>query len=176
MSITADRPPTTVDPTGEFPFDLTTYLFHVFTVLGRHREAALDEAFRPLGLNVARHRALAVVVRLQPCGMTELADFCAVDRTTMTRTVDQLFANGLVERTTPASDRRQVLLTATPAGRAVHQRALRAVYRVNRRTLEGIAEDDQRSLVRTKQAMLTNLVADPDLARRLLSLSRDDED
>jgi DNA-binding MarR family transcriptional regulator len=176
MSITADRPPTTVDPTGEFPFDLTTYLFHVFTVLGRHREAALDEAFRPLGLNVARHRALAVVVRLQPCGMTELADFCAVDRTTMTRTVDQLFANGLVERTTPASDRRQVLLTVTPAGRAVHQRALRAVYRVNRRTLEGIAEDDQRSLVRTKQAMLTNLVADPDLARRLLSLSRDDED
>jgi DNA-binding MarR family transcriptional regulator len=176
MSISADRPPTTVDPTGEFPFDLTTYLFHVFTVLGRHREAALDEAFRPLGLNVARHRALAVVVRMQPCGMTELADFCAVDRTTMTRTVDQLFANGLVERTTPASDRRQVLLTVTPAGRAVHQRALRAVYRVNRRTLEGIPEDAQRTLVRTKQAMLANLVVDPDLARRLLSLSRDEED
>ncbi|HEY5008128.1 MAG TPA: MarR family transcriptional regulator [Caulobacteraceae bacterium] len=176
MSISADRPPTTVDPTGEFPFDLTTYLFHVFTVLGRHREAALDEAFRPLGLNVARHRALAVVVRMQPCGMTELADFCAVDRTTMTRTVDQLFANGLVERTTPASDRRQVLLTVPPAGRAVHQRALRAVYRVNRRTLEGIPEDAQRTLVRTKQAMLANLVVDPDLARRLLSLSRDEED
>ncbi len=126
--------------------------------------------------NVARHRALAVVARLQPCGMTELADFCAVDRTTMTRTVDQLFANGLVERTTPASDRRQVLLTVTAAGRAVHQRALRAVYRVNRRTLEGIPEDDQRSLVRTKQVMLANLVADADLAKRLLSLRRDDED
>jgi DNA-binding MarR family transcriptional regulator len=176
MSISADRPATTVDPTGEFPFDLTTYLFHVFTVLSRHREAALDEAFRPLGLNVARHRALAVVVRMQPCGMTELADFCAVDRTTMTRTVDQLFANGLVERTTPASDRRQVLLTVTAPGRAVHQRALRAVYRVNRRTLEGIPEDAQRNLVRTKRAMLANLVADPDLARRLLSLSRDEED
>jgi DNA-binding MarR family transcriptional regulator len=94
----------------------------------------------------------------------------------MTRTVDQLFANGLVERTTPASDRRQVLLTVTAAGRAVHQRALRAVYRVNRRTLEGIPEDDQRSLVRTKQVMLANLVADADLAKRLLSLRRDDED
>jgi DNA-binding MarR family transcriptional regulator len=165
-----------VDPAGEFPFDLTTYLFHVFTVLGRYREAALDEAFRPLGLNVARHRALSVVVRLQPCGMTELADFCAVERTTMTRTVDQLFGNGLVERTTPPSDRRQVLLTVTAAGRAVHQRALRCVYRVNRRTLKGIPEDAQRMLVRTKQAMLTNLVADQNLARRLLSLSRDPGD
>jgi DNA-binding MarR family transcriptional regulator len=176
MPTTANRAATTVDPTGEFPFDLTTYLFHVFAMLGRHREAELDEAFRPLGLNVARHRALAVVERMQPCGMTELADFCAVDRTTMTRTVDQLFANGLVERTTPATDRRQVLLTVTPAGHALHQRALRAVYRVNRRALESIPEETQRVVVRAKQTMLTNLVGDPDLAKRLLSLSRDDED
>jgi DNA-binding MarR family transcriptional regulator len=175
MPTTANRAPTTVDPTGEFPFDLTTYLFHVFTMLGRHREAELDEAFRPLGLNVARHRALAVVVRMQPCGMTELADFCAVDRTTMTRTVDQLFANGLVERTTPATDRRQVLLTVTPAGRTLHQRALQAVYRVNRRALEGIPEEDQRIVVRAKQTMLINLVGDRELARRLLNLSRDEE-
>ena len=176
MPTSAIRASTTIDPTGEFPFDLTTYLFHVFTVLSRHREAALDEVFRPLGLNVARHRALAVVSRMQPCGMTELADLCAVDRTTMTRTVDQLFVHGLVERTIPASDRRQVLLTITPTGRALHQRALKAVYRGNRRTLEGIPEGAQRAVVRTKQAMLANLVADPDLARRLLSLSRDEED
>src|SRR5665213_2714080 len=175
MPTSANRAPTTIDPTGEFPFDLTTYLFHVFAILSRHREAALDEAFRPLGLNVARHRALAVVARMQPCGMTELADFCAVDRTTMTRTVDQLVARDLVERETPPADRRQVLLTVTSGGRALHQRALRAVYRVNRRALENIPEEVQRTVVRAKQAMLTNLVGDADLTRRLLSLSRDEE-
>jgi len=152
---------------------VTTYLFHVFVVLGRHREAELEEAFRPLGLNVARHRALAVIARMQPCGMTELADFCAVDRTTMTRTVDQLVATALVERATPPADRRQVLLSLTPRGSSVHRQALQAVYRVNRRALEGIPEGTQRTVVRAKQAMLTNLVADPDLARRLLNLSRD---
>ena len=99
---------------------------------------------------------LAVIARMQPCGMTELADFCAVDRTTMTRTVDQLVATALVERATPPADQ-----------------ALRAVYRINRRALEGIPEDTQRTVVRAKQAMLTNLVADRDLARRLLNLSRD---
>jgi DNA-binding MarR family transcriptional regulator len=112
---------------------------------------------------------------MQPCGMTELADFCAVDRTTMTRTVDQLFANGLVERTTPATDRRQVLLTVTPAGRTLHQKALQAVYRVNRRALEGIPEEDQRIVVRAKQTMLINLVGDRELSRRLLNLSRDED-
>jgi DNA-binding MarR family transcriptional regulator len=168
--------PAYVDPKGEFPFDVPTYLFHLFVVVARYRDARLDKALRPLGLNVSRHRAVSVIARMAPCTMSQLSDFSAVDRTTMTRTVDQLFANGLVERTTPASDRRQVLLTVTAAGRAVHQRALRAVYRVNRRTLEGIPEDDQRSLVRTKQVMLANLVADADLAKRLLSLRRDDED
>ncbi len=168
------RASTTIDPTGEFPFDLTTHLFHVFSMLGRHREAALEDAFRPLGLNVARHRALAVVARLQPCGMTELARFCAVDRTTMTRTVDQLYVHGLVERTTPPSDRRQVLLTVTPTGLALHQRALRVVYRINRQALDGLPEEVQRTVARAEQAMLANLV-EPELARRLLSLSRDDD-
>jgi DNA-binding MarR family transcriptional regulator len=91
----------------------------------------------------------------------------------MTRTVDQLVATALVERATPPADRRQVLLSLTPRGSSVHRQALQAVYRVNRRALEGIPEGTQRTVVRAKQAMLTNLVADPDLARRLLNLSRD---
>jgi DNA-binding MarR family transcriptional regulator len=168
------RAATTIDPKGEFPFDLTTYLFHLFAALGRYREVALDKAFRPLGLNVARHRALAVIARMEPCSMTELADFSAVDRTTMTRTVDQLVAGGLVERATPPADRRQVLLTLTAQGRSGHQQALRAVYRINRRALEGLPEDVQRSFARAQQAMLTNLIDDRDLTRRLLALRRDD--
>jgi MarR family transcriptional regulator, lower aerobic nicotinate degradation pathway regulator len=167
------RVATTVDPQGEFPFDLTTYLFHLFAALGRHREAELDRVFRPLGLNVARHRALAVIERMQPCGMTELADFSAVDRTTMTRTVDQLVAAELVERASPPSDRRQVLLTLTALGRSTHKLALKAVYRVNRRALEGLSEDVQRSFARAQQAMLANLIADPVLTKRILLLRRE---
>jgi DNA-binding MarR family transcriptional regulator len=68
-----------------------------------------------------------------------------------------------------------VLLTVTPAGRALHQRALRAVYRVNRRALETIPEEVQRTMVRAKQTMLTNLVGDADLAQRLLFLSREED-
>ena len=174
MTNAPKRAATTVDPRGEFPFDLPTYLFHLFAALGRHREFVLDQAFRPLGLNVARHRALSVVVRMQPCGMSELADLCAVDRTTMTRTVDQLVATGLVERTTPPADRRQVLLSATKSGSAAHQKALQAVYRVNRRALETLPEDVQRTFARAQQTMLTNLIDDPELARRLLMLRRED--
>ena len=130
MSATSERTASTADPQGEFPRELTSYLFHLFAVVSRHREARLETELKPIGLNLSRHRALSVISTLQPCTMSELADFSAVDRTTLTRTVDQLVDSGLVERTTPREDRRQVLLTLTEQGRTTCQRSLRAIYDV----------------------------------------------
>jgi DNA-binding MarR family transcriptional regulator len=161
------RPASTVDPKGEFPLDLTTYVFHLFTVVARHREALLEAALRPLDLNVSRHRALSSIDRLAPCTMRELAAFMAVDRTTLTRTLDQLADAGLVERTTPREDRRQVVLTLTVAGKSACRRSLRAIYRVNRDLLEGMREDEQRALCRGLDQLVARVAPDPDLLSRL---------
>jgi DNA-binding MarR family transcriptional regulator len=167
MSATPERPVSTTDPRGEFPLDLTTYLFHLFAVVGRHREARLEAELKPIGLNLARHRALSVVSTLEPCTMSELAEFTAVDRTTLTRTVDQLVDGGLVRRTTPREDRRQVVLTLTEPGRRACRRSLRAIFAVNRQILEGVAEADQRQVARALEAFLGRLVDDPALLERL---------
>ena len=161
------RPASTLDPKGEFPVDLTTYVFHLFTVAARHREARLDLALKPVGLSVPRHRALSSIERLQPCTMRELAAFMAVDRTTLTRTLDQLADAGLVERATPREDRRQVVLTLTAAGKALCRRSLQAVYRVNRELLEGMEEAQQRALARGLDRLVARLAPDPDLLKRL---------
>jgi DNA-binding MarR family transcriptional regulator len=167
MNDKQQRPASTVDPKGEFPLDLTTYVFHLFTVVARHREARLEAALKPLSLNVSRHRALSSIERLAPCTMRELAEFVAVDRTTLTRTVDQLTDAGLVERTTPREDRRQVVLTITGAGRATCRQALQAIYRVNRDLLDGMAEAEQRTLARGLDSLVGRLTPDPALLRRL---------
>ncbi len=161
------RPASTVDPQGEFPLDLTTYVFHLFTVVARHRDARLEAALKPLGLNLSRHRALSSIERLAPCTMRELAEFVAVDRTTLTRTVDQLAAASLVERTTPREDRRQVVLTLTSAGKAACRRALQAIYRVNRDLLEEMGEDEQRRLCRALDRLVGRLAPDPAMQQRL---------
>ena len=161
------RPASTVDPKGEFPLDLTTYVFHLFTVVARHREALLEAALKPLDLNVSRHRALSSIERLAPCTMRELAAFMAVDRTTLTRTLDQLADAGLVVRTTPREDRRQVVLTLTAAGKTACRRSLQAIYRVNRDLLEDMCEDEQRALCRGLDRLVVRLAPDPDLLSRL---------
>ena len=160
-------------PQGEFPYPVSPYLFHLFTTIGRLRDAQLDKALRPLGLNVTRHRAIAVIALIEPCTMSELADLSAIDRTTMTRIVDQLVVRGLAERATPSEDRRQVVLSLTGKGREVYQKALQTIGVVNRAALQGLPEEALHAVARAQQAILANLAPNPERARRLLSFRRD---
>jgi DNA-binding MarR family transcriptional regulator len=156
------------DAAGDGALALTDYVFHLFAVVSRHREARLDAALRPLGLSLSRHRALSIVAGIAPCTMSELADFSAVDRTTLTRTVDQLVESGLVERATPRADRRQVVLTLTEAGRETCARSMQAIFDVNRELASDMSDDDRRAAARMLRTLLGRLVADPVLRRRLL--------
>ncbi len=166
------RSTTHSDPEGEFPLDLTTYFFHLFVVVGRYRDARLDRALKPIGLNTSRHRALSVIALLEPCPMTALADFSAVDRTTMTRTIDQLVAADLVVRATPATDRRQVLLSLTANGRKAYRKALAVIRRFNEDALDGVPEPLQRQALRAYERIAANIIADDELSRRLLFWGR----
>jgi DNA-binding MarR family transcriptional regulator len=173
MDKTADRREPPRDPEGEFPFPVSPYLFHLFAAITRLRDAKLDKALKPLGLNVTRHRAIAVIALLEPCTMSDLADLSAIDRTTMTRVVDQLVARQLAERTTPSEDRRQVLLTLTAKGHKVYQSALRVIGDLNHGALDGLSEDVLRVVARAQQTILSNLAPSAEMAQRLLTFRRD---
>jgi len=56
-----------------------------------------------------------------PLRISELADACGVDVSTMSRLVDRMLARGLVDRETSAEDRRVSLVQASAKGREVQQ-------------------------------------------------------
>jgi DNA-binding MarR family transcriptional regulator len=144
--------------------------------ISRFRDVELDHALAPIGLSVARYRALNAIVIFEPCLMGELAEFIGADRTTITRTVDQLVAAGLVERRTPASDRRQVELSATGAGKDLTQKARPIVFALNKRVLEGVPDHLQRAVIRAEQRMFANLAVEPRAIDRMLGFRRPEGD
>jgi DNA-binding MarR family transcriptional regulator len=168
MSSAADRPDAAGDDAVGGVLGLTDYIFHLFAVVGRHREARLEAGLKSLGLNLTRYRALSVVSGIGPCTMSELADFTAVDRTTLTRTVDQLVETALVERTTPREDRRQVVLTLTEAGRELCQRSMQVIFAVNRELTTDLPEADKRAAAAMLEQVLAQLVPEPALRERLM--------
>ena len=156
-----------------YPFETATYLFHLLVAIDRQRDLRLDERLRALGLTVPRYRAIGVIARLEPCTMSELADYSVVERTTMTRIVDQLVSEGMAERSSTAADRRKVLLTLTSAGRALYTQAVAIIRELNREMVEGIPRSVQDAVIGAEETMLRNLVLEPGLADRLMQFRRD---
>ncbi len=155
--------------------DPPAYLFHLQLFSVRCRNALLDDAVAPLGLNLAHYRAMAIIDWFQPCTMKELTDFSPNDRTTMTRTVDGLVEAGWVDRSRSPEDRREVIVTMTPEGAAKMREGYPAVWAMNREALVGITEQEQRELIRLSQKVFANLAPNAAFRERVLRLQRSDD-
>jgi len=162
-----------MDPTGEFPFAVDDYVLHLLAAIHQFRDSALDGALRPSQMNVGRYRVLGVVHQFGPCSMTELANFTAIDRTTLTRIADQLVRAAWVERKAAAKDRRQVLLELTQAGRESYLAARRVVFDLNGRLMEGLLEHERRTTARVLIRVVEKLTNDAAARDSIIFFSRE---
>ena len=162
------------DPTGEFPLDAPEYFFYLMFLTNRHREMAFDAALASVGLTLNRWRTLSILRRLTVCTMNELARFSTIDRTTLTRSVDQLVAQGIVIRGGAANDRRKVEIRLTIRGESAYQSALGVLQSFNHMAMTGISVDAQRQIVRSMKVILGNIVPDPGRLYELIEFARQD--
>jgi len=125
-----------------------------------------------MGLNLPKWRALSVISRLGGCTMNELAEFTTIDRTTLTRTADQLIDAGLVSRCGLPGDRRIVRLEMTEEGEAIFETALVEMRRFNRQALEGVSTEDQDHLRATLRAVLANITESGERADAITYMRR----
>ena len=82
-----------------------------------------DEALKPSGLRGTQFSLLVVVEGRGPAGVTELAKAMVMDRTTLTRNLKPLLAQGLLE-VVDGPDRRRRPIAITGHGRETISRAL----------------------------------------------------
>ncbi|MDO8901326.1 MAG: MarR family transcriptional regulator [Phenylobacterium sp.] len=162
-----------VDAEAEFGLNVPEYFFYLLFQAVRRRDAAFERALAPLELNLGQWRAISTVRRCGTCSMSDLAAFTAVDRTTLTRSVDQLVRRGLMVRETPATDRRQVHLTLTDRGRAMYDKAVDQLLEFNRTALEGVDETRRREISRGLATVIGNLAPDPKVAEALIRFEPD---
>jgi len=156
------------DPTGEFPIEPAAYFLHLMLIVDRYRDARIEQLLRPLNISLDAHRAMRIIHSRGSCTMGELADYAIIDRTTLTRIIDQLVANGLVDRAKPPGDRRKIILTLTPAGFESHAQARGLIGKDNAELTRGLLESEFRTAVRLEQELVRRLVDDPEMAHRLL--------
>ena len=148
------------------------WFFYLLFQTVRRRDQAFGGALEALGLNMPKWRALSVINRLSGCTMNELAEFTTIDRTTLTRTADQLIDAGLVARCGLPGDRRIVRLEMTEKGEVTFAKAMTAMRRFNREALEGVSSEDQDHLRDTLRAVLANITGSADRADAITDMRR----
>jgi len=123
----------------------------VYAVAGIYAllEKRIAEYLRPFDLTPAKFNALMIIKhRGQDKGLTqiEIGRRLIVTASNMTRLLDKLDAEGLIERTTRPGDRRVNVITITPKGAALLDKAWPG-YIKNIRELSGLLGSKERGTV-----------------------------
>ena len=110
---------------GPAPLRLSPAECTCFRVRGAARRVTqiYSRHLAPTGLKISQFSLLGFVTARGPITIGQLSELLATDRTTLTRNLRPLLANGVIERA-EAGDKRRHELIATPAGRALFKRAL----------------------------------------------------
>jgi len=113
----------------DVPFETTLLVRDTCLCLATQRAARalarrFDDAFRALDLTNGQFSLLMALNRPKPPTIAPLAEFLAMDRTTLTAALKPLERRGLIQISVDPDDRRSRLLKLTAKGRALLARAL----------------------------------------------------
>ncbi len=87
----------------------------------------------------------------------------------MTRSIDGLIRDGLVERGTQASDRRKVVVRLTPEGQALLARIREDIHPINQEVCAELTEEEQTNLATYLKKILGGLITEPEWKHEVLS-------
>lgn len=125
--------------------ELGDAMVHMEAVTALHRiryvvVSRVERELKPLKINFPQYEALTLlfVSRRGELPLGQMSKRLSIHPTTVTNTIDQLEAKGLVERGSSKTDRRLVLAKITPKGRTVARKASKKLDKIR----YGLAELD----------------------------------
>lgn len=125
---------------GESPRDVSTLIKMVLVV--RRFRNQLDERLRGMGQSVARMEALAAIMNMRgPKSQRDIAKRLRVEGATITRIIDILSAEGLVERKPDLNDRRINQIAISPEGEATLQSIFVVYDQIRHHILSGLSPE-----------------------------------
>ena len=127
--------------------------------LSRHLDLARKRAFAEQGVEAWEFDVLSALRRSgEPYQLTpgDLLRETLVTSGTMTNRLDRLAERGLVTRAASSSDRRAVIVTLTPAGRQLADRALEALLEGERRMLAALPAEERAGLATQLKTLLVD--------------------
>ncbi len=117
----------------------------------------LQERMVGSDLTTVRMRALAVLSVISGLTINELSVYAVIEQSTMSRTLDVLEKQGLIQRKARASDGRVREIYITEVGRTEFDKFWPAMYEDYRHLFAGIDDAERETFLKTLHKMLSNI-------------------
>jgi DNA-binding MarR family transcriptional regulator len=143
---------------------VTDHPVHYFAAVVRHNQLNLAHVLRPFELTVPQWRVLSALATQDGQTVRQIAEFAVLDRSGLGRLLEQMQADGLVERMSAPDDRRTVLIRLSPAGRKRRAAALPLVVKHYRRLMHGISGAEYRTLMPLLRRLKSNAMMMSDVS------------
>src|SRR5262245_24658842 len=132
------------------------YPMHYIAAVQRQNQLNLGHALRAVEISVPMWRALAALQDKDGRTIGQIAEMTVLDRSSLGRLLEEMAAQGLVERSSPPDDRRAVLIRLSTAGRRRFEAAQPIVLGHYRRLLHGLSEREFRTFMRMLRRLKAN--------------------
>lgn len=127
---------------------------------GRRWRSLLDERLRPTNQSSARMETMAAILNSPPLSpQVDIAKRLRIEGPTLTRMIDALEQDGLVERVPDPADRRTKQLRVTQGGEAVLEELFAIADEMRERLLDGFSEDEIEQMNRVLRKLIGRLDA-----------------
>lgn len=144
------------DPTSE-AFRLSSSPFYLIAHTDFNYHENMEAVLATRGISRSIYRILTVLRDYKPCRMTDLADMALIKRTTVSRIVNSMVEDRLVETEQSSVDSRATEVRLSPEGRALLDTLTPLVAPLFDHATRGLDHQELQRLVATLQIISANL-------------------
>lgn len=123
------------------------YLRELLRILVRNLGILEKSDVSCCGVTIAQCHAIVEIGRIKKISLIELADLLRLDKSTMSRTINNLVEAGLVKRVIDAENRRYISIQLTDQGIDVFESIENSMYRYYSDIFKSIPEDKRNQVL-----------------------------
>ena len=137
--------------------------------------ARFSDDLKAYNINLQTWRVLAALRHEDHQTLSDLASHTGSELSYLSRAVSALETRGFVQRSESPSDRRNIHLSITEAGRAIVSELAPRAWQIERMSLKGVTTSELTATLKTLRAVFSNLVdscEDASVVNRKLTVAR----
>ena len=119
--------------------------------------ARMNTVLKPMGIDHARWRVLSLLVEHEPITVSEIADDCVVNISTMAKTINRMVVEGFVTVRTSSADARSTEVMISEKGRALLDKTREKTAEVFKEALGGLSKTELQVLNSLSARIFENL-------------------